>query len=44
MSFLIQFGHEQFFVVYGAWMEHMFGLGPMALGVVSLVIGFAELA
>ena len=41
---LIPFANEQFFVVYGAWMEHVFGLGPMALGVVSLVIGFAELA
>ena len=44
MSFLIGFGHEQFIVVYGAWMEHTFGLGPLALGGLSVVIGFSDLA
>jgi predicted MFS family arabinose efflux permease len=44
MSALIYVGSEQFFVVYGAWMEHVFGLGPMALGGVSVVIGVSELA
>jgi predicted MFS family arabinose efflux permease len=44
MSFLIIFANEQFFIVYGAWMEHVFGLGPVTLGAVSTVVGVAELA
>jgi predicted MFS family arabinose efflux permease len=43
MSFLIIFANEQFFVVYGAWMEHVFDLGPVVLGGLSTVIGVSEL-
>ena len=43
MSLVICFASEHFFVVYGAWMEHVFGLGPTALGTVSIVVGISEL-
>ena len=36
-------GGELTFVVYGAWLEDRFGLGLLALGAVSSVVGISEL-
>ena len=41
---LIGFAQINLLVVYGAWMEDRFGLSVSNLGVVTLVIGAAELA
>jgi predicted MFS family arabinose efflux permease len=41
---LIGFAQINVLVVYGAWMEDRFGLTVSSLGVVTLVIGAAELA
>ena len=44
------FGHTVFmfaefnlFIVYGAWLDSDYGLGPLELGTVALVIGIADL-
>lgn len=41
---LIGFAQINLLVVYGAWMEDRFGLTVSSLGVVTLIIGAAELA
>ena len=41
---LIGFAQVNLLVVYGAWMEDRFGLSVSNLGLVTLVIGIAELA
>ena len=43
-AFLVNAANDNLFVVYGAWMEHAFGLSVMALGFSSIVIGAAELS
>ncbi len=40
---LIVLANELIFIVYGDWMERSFHLNVSALGVASMVIGFAEL-
>ncbi len=42
-SFLIGLGNDNFFVVYGVWLEEAFALGVVALGLATSVIGAAEL-
>jgi predicted MFS family arabinose efflux permease len=42
-SFLIGLGNDNFFVVYGVWLEEVFALGVVALGLATSVIGAAEL-
>ncbi|PIE35899.1 MFS transporter [candidate division KSB3 bacterium] len=42
-AFLVNAASDTLFVVYGAWLEHAFGLSIMALGFSSIVIGLAEL-
>jgi predicted MFS family arabinose efflux permease len=40
---LLIFAHDGTMIVYGAWMEDHFGLSVTALGLVTLVVGAAEL-
>ena len=42
-AFLVNAANDTLFVVYGAWLEHAFGLSIIALGFSSIIIGFAEL-
>jgi len=42
-SFFISMANDNFFVVYGAWMEQAFHLSVIALGLTTSVIGGAEL-
>ena len=43
-AFFISAGNDNLFVVYGAWLETSFGLGLVALGLGTSLIGLAELA
>lgn len=43
-AFWISVANDNLFVVYGAWLEKKFGLGIVALGFGTGVIGIAELA
>jgi predicted MFS family arabinose efflux permease len=43
VTWLIMVAHELLFVVYGTWMEDSFGLSVGRLGLVTVVIGVAEL-
>jgi len=42
-GFFLSAANDNLFVVYGAWLEDSFGLGIVALGVATTVIGIAEL-
>jgi DHA1 family inner membrane transport protein len=42
-SFFISAANDNFFVIYGAWLENDFGLSVVALGMATMVIGVAEL-
>jgi predicted MFS family arabinose efflux permease len=42
-AFFIATANDNFFVVYGAWLEGGFGLSLVALGMATTVIGVAEL-
>ena len=42
-GFLISMANDNLFVVYGAWLEKEFGMGIIALGLSSVIIGMAEL-
>lgn len=42
-SFCISVANDNFFVIYGAWMEQAFHLSVVALGITTSVIGGAEL-
>jgi len=42
-SFFVSAANDNFFVVYGAWLENGFGLSVVALGMATMVIGVAEL-
>jgi len=42
-AFFISAGNDNLFVVYGAWLEKSFGLGLVALGMGTSLIGLAEL-
>ncbi len=42
-SFFISAANDNFFVIYGAWLENGFGLSVVALGMATIVIGVAEL-
>jgi DHA1 family inner membrane transport protein len=42
-AFFISLANDNFFVVYGAWMEQAFDLGVVALGMTTTIIGGAEL-
>jgi predicted MFS family arabinose efflux permease len=43
-GFLVAGANQILFVVYGVWLEDAYGLSIVALGVASLILGFAELA
>ncbi len=43
-GFLVSLANDVVFVVYGAWLETDFGLGLVALGSATTVIGVAELS
>jgi len=43
ITWLLMASHELLFVVYGAWMETSHGLSVAQIGLVSMVIGVAEL-
>ena len=42
-GFLLSLANDALFVVYGSWLETSFGLGVVALGAATVVIGAAEL-
>jgi predicted MFS family arabinose efflux permease len=42
-AFLVSLANDMLFVVYGAWLESVFGLTLVALGMATTVIGAAEL-
>jgi len=42
-GFLISMANDNLFVVYGAWLEQDFGIGIVALGLSTSIIGAAEL-
>lgn len=42
-AFLVSVANDNFFVIYGAWLEDCFNLGIVAIGMVTIVIGVAEL-
>jgi predicted MFS family arabinose efflux permease len=44
VSALVILASENFFIIYGVWMENQFGLAPVALGAVSIVVSLAELS
>ena len=44
VSALVILASENFFIIYGAWMEAQFGLEPAGLGLTSIVVSVAELA
>jgi len=41
-AFLVSAAYDNFFVVYGLWMEQAFGLSVAAIGMATVVIGIAE--
>lgn len=43
-SLLIAAANDNLFVIYGVWLEGSFGLGVVALGLATTVVGVAELA
>jgi predicted MFS family arabinose efflux permease len=43
ISMLLMMAQDNLMVVYGAWMEDRFGLTVTALGVITLVVGVAEM-
>jgi DHA1 family inner membrane transport protein len=43
-GFFLAVANDAIFVVYGAWLEQNFGLGLVALGSATMVIGIAELS
>ena len=43
-AFLVSVANDNFFVIYGAWLEDSFNLGIVAIGMVTIVIGVAELS
>jgi len=43
-AFFVSAANDNFFVIYGAWLEGSFNLGVVAIGMVTIVIGVAELA
>jgi DHA1 family inner membrane transport protein len=43
-GFFLALANDGVFVVYGAWLEQNFGLGLVALGSATTVIGIAELS
>jgi len=43
-AFFVSVANDNFFVVYGAWLEGTFGLSVVAVGIATTVIGVAELA
>ncbi len=43
-AFFVSAANDNLFVVYGAWLESRFGLGLVALGLGTSLIGMAELA
>jgi MFS transporter, DHA1 family, inner membrane transport protein len=43
VAFWISMANDNLFVVYGIWLEHDFGVGLLALGLSTTVIGAAEL-
>ena len=43
VSLLLVLATENVYIVYGAWLEEQFALSIMALGLVSIVVGAAEL-
>ncbi len=43
-TFFVSAANDNLFVVYGAWLEHTFGLSIVALGLSTSVIGLAELS
>ena len=43
-GFFVAMANDSVFVVYGAWLESGFGLGLVALGTATTVIGIAELS
>ncbi len=43
-AFFVSMANDNLFVVYGAWLEESFGLGVVALGMGTSLIGVAELA
>ncbi|MGA6926754.1 MAG: MFS transporter, partial [Desulfosarcina sp.] len=43
-AFFVSAANDNLFVVYGAWLENSFGLGILALGLGTSLIGMAELA
>jgi predicted MFS family arabinose efflux permease len=42
-AFFVSVANDNFFVVYGAWLEGSFGLNIVAVGLATTVIGVAEL-
>jgi predicted MFS family arabinose efflux permease len=44
VSALVILASENFFIIYGVWMENQFALAPAALGIVSIVVSLAELS
>jgi predicted MFS family arabinose efflux permease len=42
-AFLLSVAYDSFFVVYGIWLEQAFGLGVVAIGMVTIIVGAAEL-
>ncbi len=44
VSMLMMFANENMVIVYGAWLEEQFNLRVQALGLLSFVVGVAELA
>jgi predicted MFS family arabinose efflux permease len=43
-AFFVSVANDNFFVIYGAWLEGSFGLNIVAVGVATTVIGVAEMA
>jgi predicted MFS family arabinose efflux permease len=43
VSSLVILASENFFIIYGVWMENQFGLAPASLGAISIVVSVAEL-
>ena len=44
VSGLVILANENFFIIYGVWMEAQFDLSPTGLGLTSVVVSLAELA
>ena len=43
-GFFVSLGNDNFFVVYGAWLEQKFHLSVVAIGIGTALIGLAELS